>query len=284
MENNNIPEYSSNGTRKKILFLFILLLVIALVIGVRSYQRSVHIKENNLIISCQKVNFQIKDSVIAFATRYEDLANTLGNNDSVSNHTSSINNAAQILKCFDDAREKQTDIMSIYLGDIDKKMLLSPQQELPQDYDPTIRPWYKDAVANGDFIWTDPYSDVTNSNIIVSCAKPVYDANKNLVGVLGIDLNLKNLVEKINTIQSGKKGNIIITDKNGTVMMNKDRGLIGRPIGIKAITDGKVKSTSVIQYTREDSSKKNNPTIAIVTKVDKLEWYIVTLLDKKDFN
>lgn len=283
MERNNVPERSKFGTREKVIAVLSLVLILSLVVGVRSYYRSVLIQENNLILSSQQVNLQMKESIAAFVTRFEDLANTLASDGNISRYVSTQDNASQILGTFNEIRKNQPEVMNVYFGVADGKMILSPQNPLPKEYDPTSRPWYQEAMAKGALIWTDPYTDASSGNIIVSCAQPTYDVKKNLVGVIGIDLDLTNLVKKLNAIQIDKKAYNMITDKNGIVVISKDSLVVGRPIGAKGLADGMYANTAVIRYISEGSAGKNDSKIAIVTKVEKLDWHIISVIDVVDW-
>jgi len=50
-------------------------------------------------------------------------------------------------KLFDSVIKSYPDVMNVYVGLKDKRMYLVPEQELPEGYDPTSRPWYQAAVA-----------------------------------------------------------------------------------------------------------------------------------------
>ena len=46
---------------------------------------------------------------------------------------------------------------TVYFGFADKKYIFSETRNLPPDYDPTARPWYKQAAAAGTSVITPPY-------------------------------------------------------------------------------------------------------------------------------
>lgn len=63
-------------------------------------------------------------------------------------------------------------------------MTMYPPDELPPDYDPRKRPWYADAVAVGDSTLTEPYTDASTGQLIVTATTPVSE-DGNLLGVVG---------------------------------------------------------------------------------------------------
>jgi methyl-accepting chemotaxis protein len=88
--------------------------------------------------------------------------------------------AAQEAGSFDDA----------YIGYPDKRMLaLHP---MPAGYDPTARPWYKQAVDAGKPVLTAPMGR-HHRKLVVTFAEPVSDKGT-LQAVLGSDVQLDNVV------------------------------------------------------------------------------------------
>ena len=100
--------------------------------------------------------------------------------------------------------------MFSYLGGQDGSFLMRPAEEMPADYDPRARPWYKDAIAAGGSTLTEPYVDAASGELVISIATPAQQSGRN-IGVVGGDLGLKALVEIINAL-----------DFNGMGFINED--------------------------------------------------------------
>ena len=60
-------------------------------------------------------------------------------------------------------------------------------------YDPRQRQWYRQAVEAGDLIFTDGEFDAVTGVYCVECAMPVYDADGELLAVVGTDLFLDKM-------------------------------------------------------------------------------------------
>jgi hypothetical protein len=72
----------------------------------------------------------------------------------------------------------------------------SDSADMSVDY--RTRPWYEGAkTANGVFI-TEPYDTVTNSSgeKIITFSYPIFDNDKNIIGVYGIDMNGSELISR----------------------------------------------------------------------------------------
>lgn len=57
--------------------------------------------------------------------------------------------------------------MFSYLGGQDGSFLMRPAEEMPADYDPRARPWYKDAIAAGGSTLTEPYVDAASGELVI---------------------------------------------------------------------------------------------------------------------
>ncbi len=79
----------------------------------------------------------------------------------------------------------------------------------PPDYDPRVRPWYKQAMDNKDkVIITDPYISKASNNVVVTIAKVVNDGH----GVMAINLSLKALGDVVKGVKIGNDGYLYLLD------------------------------------------------------------------------
>lgn len=88
-------------------------------------------------------------------------------------------------------------------------------------FDPRKRPWYKPAVdKSGEISISEPYiSAIDNShNVIITASTVITNTSKDIVGVVGIDISLKNLSQMIRKIKVGKDGYIFLYSKSGTIL------------------------------------------------------------------
>lgn len=121
-------------------------------------------------------------------------------------------------------------VTNVYVGTADKKMILSPTQDLPKDFDPTSRPWYKGALEkDGEIHITPPYNDSGNyANLVVTFSKTVKDDTGKLVGVAAIDVPLTKLNESLASVTIGEEGIAMAIDRDGTIIGHKDASLLGK--------------------------------------------------------
>ncbi|MEC7473160.1 MAG: methyl-accepting chemotaxis protein [Pseudomonadota bacterium] len=111
--------------------------------------------------------------------------------------------------------------MFSYLGGQDGSFLMRPAEEMPADYDPRARPWYKDAIAAGGSTLTEPYVDAASGELVISIATPAQQSGRN-IGVVGGDLGLKALVEIINALDFNGMGYAFLVSGDGKVLVHPD--------------------------------------------------------------
>ncbi|MFC3681816.1 methyl-accepting chemotaxis protein [Bacterioplanoides pacificum] len=112
----------------------------------------------------------------------------------------------------------------LYLGTQQGEMTMRPDEELPADYDPRIRPWYKQARQQGKQIVTAPYVDASTGELVITFAQPTDN------GVLAGDVALTAVVNQVLDIDLGEHGYAALLDAKQQFMVHPDKALIGKPI------------------------------------------------------
>ena len=122
------------------------------------------------------------------------------------------------------------DFRTVYMAyDADKRFVQVPPQKLPDGYDPTGRPWYKAALAAGRPIVTEPYKDASFNDMTVTFALPV-KADGKLVGVIGADKSLAEVVKMVGGIKPSENSYAFVLDKQGKVLIHPDTDLALKPL------------------------------------------------------
>jgi methyl-accepting chemotaxis protein len=79
-------------------------------------------------------------------------------------------------------------VATIYLANRSEVFMISPYVQLPENYNPSLRPWYELAIKEGFHI-SDTFLDVESNDTMVSISTKV-ELEDNTFGVLGIDFNI----------------------------------------------------------------------------------------------
>ena len=106
----------------------------------------------------------------------------------------------------------------IYMGTKWGGVVGLSDEQLPSDFDPRSRPWYQDAVnANGQIVITKAYRSADGVPTF-TIAQSVNNAAGDLIGCIGLDINLTDLTAFINGIRAGKTGYCILLQNDGMVL------------------------------------------------------------------
>jgi PAS domain S-box-containing protein len=175
-----------------------------------------------------------------------------------------------------------------------------------QDFNPHAESWYLKAAKAGKPIWSDIYNWDTNPEILsIAASYPLYDENKKLIGVTGIDLKLSDISSFLKTLKIGKSGKVFIVERSGLLvassvnyppftMVNGKAERINifhnRIPAFQPITQDLYKSfiyfnktTNTPQLSVEISGK--NQSIQVFPWGDKmgLDWLIIVVVSTSDF-
>ncbi|STX29675.1 guanylate cyclase [Legionella beliardensis] len=113
------------------------------------------------------------------------------------------------------------------------------------NYDPRNRPWYQQAVAVDKLTWStiynlQPFTTKTAAIPGISATLPIYDQNKQLLGVLGMDLKVDTIQHFINQLPVTNNSMIYITNEKRQVIAYRNpndqkdiRGKILTPENLK---------------------------------------------------
>lgn len=269
------------GIRTKLIIMFIILITIPLVaLGAFSYMKSIAILEDNLKTSSLQLVRQTKDSINNFMKGYEESAKQMSYNLNVKQILNNPESIERMMQSFKSYIEGHEEVKNIYIGTKNKDMYIYPETNISDDFDPTKRPWYIEAINKNDVIWTEPYIDDDTKKLVVSVAMPVYDNfdNKELVGVLAIDLSLDTLSKKMNEIKVGKKGYPVLLNKENRVMTHKNSEFIDQILPVEEINKAVEKENEgYVDYLFEENGEKYKK-FGVFTKIDKLDWTILVTM------
>ncbi|MEK3937574.1 methyl-accepting chemotaxis protein [Sporosarcina sp. FSL W7-1349] len=88
------------------------------------------------------------------------------------------------------------------------------------DFDAVGRSWYIDAKANpSQVVWSDPYIDLTTGEYVITASKAVTQNNE-VIGVLGADISLAMMTERVSESEFGFQGYPFLLDKSGNAIVH----------------------------------------------------------------
>ncbi|EMI13121.1 methyl-accepting chemotaxis protein [Bacillus stratosphericus LAMA 585] len=109
----------------------------------------------------------------------------------------------------------EKDVSAIYAGSEKGLFMQYPVQKMPDGYDPRERPWYQEAMsADGKQVITKPYVGASTGKMVITIAQKTKDGS----GVIGLDMEIDSLIQKLKEIKIGQKGYAFIMEKDKTVL------------------------------------------------------------------
>ncbi|MEW4099057.1 methyl-accepting chemotaxis protein [Bacillus altitudinis] len=109
----------------------------------------------------------------------------------------------------------EKDVSAIYAGSEKGLFMQYPVQKMPDGYDPRERPWYQEAMsADGKQVITKPYVAASTGKMVITIAQKTKDGS----GVIGLDMEIDSLIQKLKEIKIGQKGYAFIMEKDKTVL------------------------------------------------------------------
>ena len=184
-------------------------------------------------------------------------------------------NEKQMLVMFQNFIDSHPQIIDVYLALNDKKMIDNQANNLPADYDPTTRDWYKLAVKKDGMVWTDPYIDSVTNAPVITIAQPVKIQNK-IVGVVAIDISLKTISDYVSKIKYGDNGYFILLDSKGNILTNPDKSKLGKTIDIAALKNLNANQGQI------NFSDNNDKKFSIYKTSSKTGWKIIGILSQQE--
>jgi C4-dicarboxylate-specific signal transduction histidine kinase len=173
----------------------------------------------------------------------------------------------------------------------------------PSDtYDARGRPWYVEASQLGSQIWTDPYIFFSSQQPGITVAAPIKDGAGQLLGVVGIDLDIADISVFLSDLTIGETGSAFILSDDGRVIahpdparirMQNEDGTLGF-IGINDFSDPIVRaafegfdasalnSTQALRSEFEFSGDRFMTLLLPIPGID-LPWNIAVFAPENDF-
>ncbi|OIJ18729.1 hypothetical protein BKP45_15705 [Anaerobacillus alkalidiazotrophicus] len=219
-------------TKMIVTFAFLLLISLSTVSFINFYQVSTHIN-NDVRNQAQELASELQKLLDMYLNQYSLSIEQFSKDHSVLEFVESIEandkqNALHNLNGnFTHYLSIYPEIQAIYVGEIDKSMNIVPHFDLPNDYDPTSRPWYIAATQSPDtVIWTEPYIDVSTNEYVITAAKAIKDRQTgNINAVIGIDISLDELEALVSEVNVAYNGFPFLLDQHGKALVHPtDRG------------------------------------------------------------
>jgi methyl-accepting chemotaxis protein len=218
--------------RAKLIMVFSVLFIASLIaiIAITSWQTRMK-TEDQVIGQTQGVVKELNSSVQLFLEQYEKSLNQYSVSNVLKNYSKALLDPkldaakdtqlyADIQSDFNNYLSLYQEATSVYIASPSKDLKIVPAVDLPDDFDPTSRDWYKDAVeAKSGVVWSEPYIDTATEEYIITASKAVVSDSK-IIGVIGVDVNLTKLTDRVSDMELGYEGYPFLFGLDGTAIVH----------------------------------------------------------------
>ncbi|MFM5857578.1 diguanylate cyclase [Aeromonas rivipollensis] len=140
-----------------------------------------------------------------------------------------LHNAEGYLKEWQLYKGVMADLIYIYVGTAERQMLIYPEWQADAGFDPRTRPWYQLASQHvGKMVWTEPYYDYTNGNLVIALARALTDQEGRVRGVFAVDAVLAPFSAQLN--RHLDNGYQMIVNQSGKVLAHPDPSRLLKPM------------------------------------------------------
>lgn len=202
--------------KTKLSMAFIAILIIpSLIVGVSSYNKA-KTDLNETILQSANDNVSILDKIVddELENKHTDVIHF------AKSFTQGDYNPEQLQNVqskFDQYIQLHPEIETIYTASSNHQFIHAPVGKIPEGFNPLESSWYKDAVkANGEIIVSSPYKSKATGNMVIVIAKQNADKS----GVIGVDLNIDDIVKTSKMIKIGKQGFVSIVSQDKTIVVH----------------------------------------------------------------
>lgn len=215
-----------NSIRTKMILGIMAICIIPLIIvGIGSYFESKLILSNKLTVTSTQSLTEINDGLNEYFNALTEIVAITASSSQFEN-VDTGDNIGYIQDMLNTVKDNKEDLLGAYYGTASHQFIISPDQKMPDGYDPTIRDWYKQAAENrGKVVITPPYEDASTGNNVITVAKAVEKDGK-VVGVMAVDCTLSTLTEKMNQKKIGNTGYVYMANVDGIILTHPKTELI----------------------------------------------------------
>ncbi|WP_444996910.1 methyl-accepting chemotaxis protein [Aliikangiella sp. IMCC44359] len=256
---------------KLIILSSVLLVIVLSAFAFNNYLLLKKQTESNLSVAIDQISTSISTTIADWLNAKSSIAQSIANSAAEDLSKEAVYRVI--------AQGQQTgELKNTYVGTEEKNFILDDKSTvLPDDYDPTQRPWYIAAKQKGGISYTKPYIDATTHQLVISVAAPIYK-NSQFLGVAGIDMQMADIINIVNRVDYLGLGYAFLLSYEGDVLSHPEKKWIGK--NLTDIFNQPVKLTNELTEYKINGKEK----LVAFFKVDGIEevnWYLSVVLDKQ---
>ena len=186
-----------------------------------------------------------------------------------------------IISEFSIIKANYIDFKEIYMGTKWGGFIGVKDEQIPKGFDPRERDWYKNAISsNGKPVITEAYTSA-DGNLTFTIVKSVKNNAGEVIGVIGIDINLTDLTSFISSTRIGDSGYCMLIQNDGLILADPKHA----DYNLKMLSE-----TGVPAFTEIDKMKEGSAFIMLdgnrwkvsVFSLPELDWKVALLIEQNE--
>ncbi|MBN3820322.1 methyl-accepting chemotaxis protein, partial [Paraburkholderia sp. Se-20369] len=174
--------------------------------------------------------------------------------------------------------------INVYAGYADKTFKFTDPTGIPADYDPTGRPWFKQAAQAGKPVVTPPYVDAGTGKLVVTFAAPVVRDGV-LKAVVAADVAMDTVIANVKSIHPSPTSFGMLIDGAGHIIAHADPKLTLKPVTDVSPDFGGVSPASIASGSAPLEVNAGGATKLVRAQpVPGTDWFVYVALDKSEAN
>ena len=152
-------------------------------------------------------------------------------------------------------------------------------------FDITERLWYKTLLEKpGESIVSSVYEDAAGGGLVVTIATPYYNNSKEMVGVIGIDLLIDDLINYFGQLSIGESGYVTVYDSEQNLVFHPDSSMIMTNLSNISYSENMKEliqnnqNSEIIEY-KYNNSKFHGATLYI----DNFNWSVLACMPNSEY-
>ncbi len=259
----------SMGFDKKIILsvtiLAVIILIIAIVINSVSASNSVSEANENYVSSILETYATKFDEWVG---EYEGSLKAVGASIAVSN----ADRDTEVMDMLSLSMEEYSgELVQSYIAYTDKTIIFdNPDSSVPDDFDPTTRGWYQNAVSSENgFYCTDPYIDAASGAMVVTITAAIYKDGE-IYGVMGADISIDRLIEMCSEIKPFESSYTFLLDGSENFIVHKNEEFTPQVSGDDTVF------TNIADVSAYSAEKPGESTAVTITDYDGTKSVVVS--------
>ncbi len=182
---------------------------------------------------------------------------------------------------FKNMKSTHSNIDTIFLASSWGGYLETPPFLPKGSYDPRLRAWYKNTLAQpGRIVTTDPYITSVTNQMVVSVTHTI-ERDADTIGVVGVMLYLSEFQKNVVDTNIGQSGYLLILNPNDKIIVSPKHPewLLKTPteVGVSQLSRLEEKADTLTPLTLDDRDQ-----VMLVSPPDKRGWKVIAIIDRAE--